>query len=229
MMVQYQCPRFHLYHAPAGDNRGCPVCAAEQPDLTKTRGIWSDLADDTPPAVLPAAPAPAGHAATPPAAAAPGHAAAPSAAPAAVISSPGGERGFDPGATAVGGSRTVGVYAHLGAAVEPVVGWLVCVAGPEVGRDWRLVGGRNAIGRGEGMAVRLATDMGVSRDRHAVVSFDPRRRAFTLAPGGGTALVYCNGHEVAVPVTLSPYDRIEVGASTLVFVPLVGEHFAWGG
>jgi len=126
------------------------------------------------------------------------------------------------------GKMTVGIYAHLGAAVDPVVGWLACIEGPDKGRDWRLVSGRNAIGRGEGMPVRLESDPAVSRVRHAVVSFDPRRSSFSLAPGDGSALVYCNGHEVLVPVTLLPLDRIEVGASTLLFVPLVGEHFTWG-
>lgn len=125
------------------------------------------------------------------------------------------------------GAPTIGAYAHLGASVEPVVGWLACIAGPDKGRDWRLVGGRNAIGRAEGMPVRLAGDERVSRERHAVVSFDPRREQFSLAPGEGTGLVYRNGEEVLMPVPLAAHDRIEVGASTLVFVPLVGERFTW--
>jgi hypothetical protein len=122
---------------------------------------------------------------------------------------------------------TVGIYAHLGGAADPVVGWLACIDGPDKGRDWRLVSGRNAIGRGDGMPVRLAGDPSVSRDRHAVISFDPRRRSFSLAPGDGQGLVYCNGQEVVMPVTLAAHDRIEVGASTLLFVPLVGPRFSW--
>ena len=184
-MIQHQCPRFHLYHAPAGDDRGCPVCAAQQAELTRTRGVWGDatLTGD-------------------------------------------GELTIDPG-LGVPARRTVGVYAHLGAAVEPVVGWLACIEGPDKGRDWRLVSGRNAIGRAEQMPVRLVSDMSVSRERHAVVSFDPRRGTFSLAPGEGNALVYCNGHEVLMPVLLAAHDRIEIGASTLLFVPLVSEHFVW--
>ena len=60
-----------------------------------------------------------------------------------------------------------------------------------------------------------------------MISFDPRRGSFSLAPGDGSALVYCNGQEVLVPVALAPFDRIELGASTLLFVPLVGERFSW--
>lgn len=67
--------------------------------------------------------------------------------------------------------KTVGFYGHLETKVEPVVGWVACVAGPDKGRDWRLVEGRNAIGRADGMAVALTGDSGVSRERHAVISF----------------------------------------------------------
>lgn len=193
-MTQYQCPRFHLYHAPAGQDPGCPVCAAQQAELSKTRGIWSD--DPAPPA--------ADHDRT--------------------VNQP----RPDGGVAAPAGGRTIGVYSHLGMAAEPVVGWVVCIEGPDKGTDWRLVGGRNAIGRGEGMPIRLS-DAGVSRQRHAVISFDPRRRSFALAPGEGQGLIYCNGHQVLVPVALAAYDRIELGASTLLLVPLVGDQFSWGG
>jgi hypothetical protein len=42
------------------------------------------------------------------------------------------------------------------------------------------------------------------------------------------ALVYCNGQAGADSVVLQPHDRIELGASTLVFVPLVGPQFHAG-
>jgi hypothetical protein len=219
-MIQHQCPRFHLYNAPEGQDTGCPVCAAQQAEaqveLARTRGIWGDAPVATSasqpgaaPGSEPAAPDDVSQHTTVPSHGV-GHRAAPGMAP---MGNPGG--------------KTVGIYAHLGSAVDPVVGWLACVDGPDKGRDWRLVSGRNAIGRADGMPVRLASDTSVSRDRHAVVSFDPRRRSFSLAPGEGSGLVYCNGQEVVMPVTLVPLDRIELGASTLVFVPLVGANFSW--
>ena len=39
--------------------------------------------------------------------------------------------------------------------VQPVVGWVVCIEGPNYGQDFRLVAGRNFLGRGQGMQVRL--------------------------------------------------------------------------
>lgn len=194
-MKQYQCPRFHLYNAPAGHAGGCPVCAAQDAELARTRGLWS------PDALATAVVDPAARTLDPP------------------VDRPVADR--DPG-------RTVGRYDALGAAVDPVVGWLVCVAGADKGRDWRLVGGLNALGRGDTMPVRLS-DPAVSRERHALISFDPRSVRFLLAPGEGRALVYRNGQEVLLPVPLQAHDRIELGGSTLVFVPLVGPDFGWDG
>ena len=182
-MKQYQCARHHLYNAPEDYSGDCPVCAAQDAELARTRGLWAEDGTSQPAAVP--------------------HAAAGALPP------------------------TVGAYAHLGGAVDPVVGWVACIGGPDTGRDWRLVSGRNGIGRGDGMAVRLDGDANVSRDRHAVISFDPRRNTFTLAPGEGSGLVYLNGAEVVVPAPLAAHDRIELGASVLQFVPLVGERFAW--
>jgi len=133
------------------------------------------------------------------------------------------ETRINPGAS----SRTVGVYDHLDAGVDPVIGWVACVDGPDKGRDWRLVAGRNSLGRNEGMQVCLGSDQAVSGDRHAFISFEPRRAAFTLLPGDSRGLVYLNGEEVAVPTVLKAYDRIELGRSTLVFVPLAGAQFRW--
>ncbi|MBK7062959.1 MAG: FHA domain-containing protein [Rubrivivax sp.] len=190
-MNQVQCPRFHLYHLVDSVDGGCPVCATQETDLSKTRSLFGPAGADHP-----------DH---------PDH---------------------DPDDTLaptprVDGNKTVGAYAHLGAGVEPVVGWLACVGGPDRGRDWRLVSGRNHLGRGDGVGVQLMADPGVSRGRHAVISFDPRRSSFTLAPGDGAGMVYCNGREVVLPLTLAAHDRIELGSSALVFVPLVGARFSW--
>lgn len=123
--------------------------------------------------------------------------------------------------------RTTTIFGHLGTLDDPVVGWLACVEGPNLGSDWRLVAGRNSIGRSKDRQVNLDEDQAVSSGNHAYISYDPRRNAFSVLPGDSRGLVYCNGAEVAVATALNAYDRIEVGASTLVFVPLVGPQFQW--
>ncbi len=111
--------------------------------------------------------------------------------------------------------------------VDPVVGWLVCVDGPEKGRDYRLHAERNFIGRAVGMDVSLARDAGVSRERHAILSFEPRKKSFWLHPGESSGLVYRNGEMVSAPVQVESGDVIEVGKSKLVVVPFLSEHRTW--
>lgn len=121
--------------------------------------------------------------------------------------------------------KTTAYYGDL--EVTPVVGWVACVGGPDKGRDWRLVAGSNFVGRAPSMAVALGSDKKVSSERHAIIRFEPVHQVFSLLPGDAHGLVYLNGVDVMVPSPLAAHDRIELGASTLVFVPLAGEKFRW--
>lgn len=111
--------------------------------------------------------------------------------------------------------------------IDPVVGWLVCIQGPEKGRDYRVRSERNGIGRGADMAISINGDEAISRENHAYISFNPRKGSFRIAPGDGRGMTYLNGEEVDVPMPLQAYDRIELGQTHLLFVPLCGEQFNW--
>ena len=111
--------------------------------------------------------------------------------------------------------------------IDPVVGWLVCVEGPEKGRDYRIRSERNGIGRGPDMAICIQGDEAISRENHAYISFNPRKASFRIAPGDSRGMTYLNGEEVDVPMPLKPYDRIELGQTHLLFVPFCSESFNW--
>ncbi len=111
--------------------------------------------------------------------------------------------------------------------VEPVVGWLVCIEGPDKGRDYRVKSRRNFVGRDAGMDIHIESDESVSRDRHTIITFDPRSRAFILETGDARGLTYLNGEMLVETKHLRAYDRLEMGASQFVFVPLCGDHFQW--
>jgi len=111
--------------------------------------------------------------------------------------------------------------------IDPVVGWLVCIDGPEKGRDYRVRSERNGIGRGADMAICINGDEAISRENHAYISFNPRKASFRIAPGDGRGMIYLNGEEVDVPMPLQAYDRIELGQTHLLFVPFCGELFNW--
>ena len=111
---------------------------------------------------------------------------------------------------------------------DPVVGWLVVIKGPGKGQVCRLGYGNNSLGRGDGSRVRLDYgDDRISRESHAVVTYDPRGRKFYLQHGGGMNLTYLDGEPVLVPTYLEPMMDFSIGETTLRFIPLCGPEFDW--
>lgn len=111
---------------------------------------------------------------------------------------------------------------------DPVVGILLVIKGPGRGRAVTLGQGVNELGRGEGQRARVDFgDDGISRERQAVVSYDPKERAFWLQPGSGPNLVYLGNDPVLAPMALANGDRITVSETRLLFRPLVGDDFDW--
>jgi hypothetical protein len=112
---------------------------------------------------------------------------------------------------------------------DPVVGWLVCIDGPDKGRDFRIRTERNNIGREPAQrdGIIIPGDPSISREKHAVISYNPKNHRFNLIPGDGRGITYLNDDELLTPQPLNPYDRIEMGNTKLIFVPFCGEHFTW--
>ena len=77
------------------------------------------------------------------------------------------------------------------------------------------------------MDVAMTGDKSVSRNRHAIVVYEPKQHLYLIQPGESSALVYCNDEVVLSPVKLKPYDIITVGEVNLLFLPLCGEQFDW--
>lgn len=112
--------------------------------------------------------------------------------------------------------------------INPAVGWLVCIDGPDRGSDYRLYAQNNLIGRDKNMAVCLDKDSTISRKPHsAIVSYDAKSNVFMLIPGGSENMVSLNDEAVYSPTPVEPYAHITLGQSTLLFVPLCGAHFQW--
>lgn len=111
--------------------------------------------------------------------------------------------------------------------IDPVVGWLVCIDGPQRGRDYRIHSERNLIGRSPDMDICITGDETISRRAHAIVSFEPKRATFRLSAGDGRGLVYLNDEVVESSAKLIAYDIVELGQTKLMFVPFCGEQFMW--
>ena len=111
---------------------------------------------------------------------------------------------------------------------DPVVGWLVVVAGPGKGQVCKLGYGTNSLGRGENSRGRLDFgDEQISRENHAALTYDPRGRKFYLQHGGGVNLTYLGDTPVLTPTPLAPMQDFSIGDTTLRFVPFCGPDFDW--
>lgn len=112
-------------------------------------------------------------------------------------------------------------------AVEPPVGWLVCVKGEYIGRAFECKAGRNRIGRNQDMEINLADDLTVTRDAQAIIIYEPKKKQFFIQAGTGDGLVYLNGEIVFSHEPLASYDVISLGKTEFIFYPLCGEKFSW--
>ena len=110
---------------------------------------------------------------------------------------------------------------------NPVVGWLVCVEGAQQGLDFRLHSGRNFIGRAKEMDVAITGDISVSRDRHAVLVYEPKNHVYMVTPGEAKELCYLNGEVVLSPRKVEANDVIALGNTELMFFPCCSEGFNW--
>lgn len=108
-----------------------------------------------------------------------------------------------------------------------VVGWMVGIRGICRGVDYRLHEGKNYIGRDRNCDVEI-NDPKVSVGNVAQVVFDPRSKRFFSSDCDGTSTIcYQNGEPLLGRSELKRYDRIELGDSELLFIPLCGEEFTW--
>lgn len=123
-------------------------------------------------------------------------------------------------------NKTVGVFGKK-MNLEPIVGWLVCVEGPEKGKDFHLWARINTVGRSEKMDVCIKEDQTISRENHARIAYDPKHNKFQLIPAESINNIYLNNEPVYVPVELFAYDVIEFGDSRMIFVPFCCERFQW--
>ena len=196
-----KCPKCGCFYD--GEKSGeCPFCKGEKLDKNMTFNVTERLERNT---VPPSAPQPEETAEEPE------PAPAPEPAPSATAPEPA------PSATAAPGPVNT----------DPVVGWLVVMNGKDKGRSYTLHSDNNFIGRSSKMDVRIEGDESVCEDNHAFVTYDSRDRIFYLTPGEVRSIVRNNGKPVLQPAELKAKDRMEIGSTVLMFIPLCDESFDW--
>ena len=112
--------------------------------------------------------------------------------------------------------------------VEPVVGWLVCVEGSEFGRSFSLKAGKNFIGRNSAANdIIIKGDQSISREKHAIIVYDPKSGNFHAQPGTSSELFYINNEVVLQVKPIKDRDVLTIGSTRLVFVPFCNDDFTW--
>ena len=111
--------------------------------------------------------------------------------------------------------------------IDPVVGWIICIEGKEKGRDYRIHADNNFIGRSDRMDICIRGDETVSRDNHAVISYDTVDNCYYFSPGDGRAIVRLNDKALFQTAEINAYDKITIGKSSFIFLPLCGSKFQW--
>lgn len=111
--------------------------------------------------------------------------------------------------------------------INAVCGFLICIDGARQGKDYKIISGKNFVGRADDMDIQILGDNEISRRNHAVIVFDPKKKETVLLPGDSNGIVYLSENAVYAPTVLKAYDVIELGNSKFIFLPFCGEHFAW--
>ncbi len=111
--------------------------------------------------------------------------------------------------------------------IKSVCGWLVCIEGPRKGKDYKIISGKNFIGRADDMNIQILGDNEISRRNHAIIVFDPKKKETVLLPGDSNGIVYHKDSAVYTPTILEAYDNIELGNSKFLFIPFCGNNFDW--
>ncbi len=113
---------------------------------------------------------------------------------------------------------------------DPVVAWLVVLAGPGKGSFRPIFYGNNSIGRSK--TQRVPIDFGddsISSEEQAYIQYNYKKREFLFIPNlAKHNVVEVNADNPTAPVVLQMHDEIRMGNTVLCFVPFCGHHFDWG-
>jgi FOG: FHA domain len=108
---------------------------------------------------------------------------------------------------------------------NPVVGWLVVVEGPARGKDFRLIAGKNTIGRDAEASAQITGDEQISRS-HATLYYYPKVNAFYLEDHS-THGTFHNGEPVVQRIKVENMGIIELGKTKLLLRALCDTGFIW--
>ena len=113
---------------------------------------------------------------------------------------------------------------------QPILlaGWLAIISEEGRGSSYTLTFGMNTIGRSKENHIGIQNgDSSISREKHAIIIYDYDNNIFYIKHGDGQFLSYVNGEVLLDTKELKANDKIKVGSTELIFIPLCSETFNW--
>ena len=107
-------------------------------------------------------------------------------------------------------------------------GWLAVISEKGKGTSYTLTFGMNTIGRSEDNHIAIQNgDSSISREKHAVIIYDYDNNIFFIKHVEGQYLSYLNGEVLLDTKQLKANDKIKLGSTELIFIPLCSDEFIW--
>lgn len=107
-------------------------------------------------------------------------------------------------------------------------GWLVIISEDGKGSSFPLTYGMNTIGRDKSNHIFINNgDNSISREKHAIIIYDYQNNVFFVKHGDGQYLSYLNDSVLLENKELKANDKIKVGNTEFIFIPLCSENFSW--
>lgn len=111
-------------------------------------------------------------------------------------------------------------------AQQEVCGWLVGLSGANRGKDYRMIAGKNFLGRSLTMDIVIEGDNEISRETHCSLIYDTRKNEYWAAAGLGS-MTYLNGELLRGQARIHTGDIIGVGKNELMFVAFCEGDRTW--
>lgn len=110
-----------------------------------------------------------------------------------------------------------------------IAGWIVITSKIDRGKSFVITYGMNSIGRNsEENHINIGDKhSSVSRKKHSSILYDFENNQFFIQHHDGKFLTYLNKKLVGGLTELNAYDKIKIGKTEFVFVPLCGDRFQW--
>lgn len=111
--------------------------------------------------------------------------------------------------------------------LAPVIGWLLCIKGQYLGQSYEIRYGSNQLSLNHIAKQNLDMSENDTEGYFTSISFNSGLNKFLIVPGISRELVYLNGNLLLEKAFLNQNDKVQIGESTLMFLPLLSDLFSW--